>query len=226
MAEEARIIKEQGIAARVAVLIEPAIENAGYRLVRVKLSSQNGTTLQIMAERPDGSMTVEDCEAISRVISPVLDVEDPVERAYNLEISSPGIDRPLVRVSDFERWAGHEAKIEMAIAVEGRKRYRGIVTGVEDGKALIRLLDVKEGLPDRASLTIADMGEAHLVLTDALIRESLRRGKEALRATGEDIEEDEDDDTDVEDVPAPVPPKPRPAKPKPLRGPGRFAKRK
>ncbi len=226
MAEEARIIKEQGIAARVAVLIEPAIENAGYRLVRVKLSSQNGTTLQIMAERPDGSMTVEDCEAISRVISPVLDVEDPVERAYNLEISSPGIDRPLVRVSDFERWAGHEAKIEMAIAVEGRKRYRGIVTGVEDGKALIKLLDVKEGLPDRASLTIADMGEAHLVLTDALIRESLRRGKEALRATGEDIEEDEDDDTDVEDVPAPVPPKPRPAKPKPLRGPGRFAKRK
>lgn len=226
MAEEARIIKEQGIAARVAVLIEPAIENAGYRLVRVKLSSQNGTTLQIMAERPDGTMTVEDCEAVSRAVSPVLDVEDPIERAYNLEISSPGIDRPLVRISDFERWAGHEAKIEMAIAIDGRKRYRGIITGVEDGLALIRLIDVKEGLSDRASLPISDMGEAHLVLTDALIRESLRRGKAALRAAGEDVGDDEDDDFEIETTPQPAAPKPRPAKPKPLRGPGRFAKRK
>ncbi len=226
MAEEARIITEQGIAARVARLVEPAIENVGYRLVRVKLSSANGSTLQIMAERPDGTMTVEDCEAVSRAVSPVLDVEDPIERAYNLEISSPGIDRPLVRITDFSRWAGYEAKIEMAIAVEGRKRYRGLITGVEDGRAHIRLLDVKEGLPDTATLQIADMGEARLVLTDDLIRESLRRGKEALQAAGEDIDDEDEDTIDEEAMPARVAPLQRPAKPKPLRGPGRFAKRK
>ncbi len=229
MAEEARIITEQGVAARVARLIEPAIENVGYRLVRVKLFAANGQTLQIMAERPDGSMTVEDCEAVSRAVSPVLDVEDPIERAYNLEISSPGIDRPLVRASDFTRWAGHEAKIEMAVAVEGRKRYRGLILGVEEARALIRLLDVKPGAPESAALPIAEMGEARLVLTDDLIRESLRRGKEALKAAGEEDFEDEDE-IGADEAPAEAAPPPaerfRPAKPKPIRGPGRFAKRK
>jgi ribosome maturation factor RimP len=107
---EPRLITEQGMAARVAVIVEPAIADVGYLLVRVKISGQNGCTLQIMAEKPDGTMGVDDCEAVSRAISPVLDVEDPMDRAYHLEISSPGIDRPLVRAIDFARWLGHDTR--------------------------------------------------------------------------------------------------------------------
>src|SRR6185312_8792713 len=110
---EPRIVTETGLEARIAHIVEPVIENLGYRLVRVKVSAMNGTTVQIMAERPDGTMTVADCERLSRDLSPTLDVEDPLDRAYNLEVSSPGIDRPLVRRSDFERWAGHVAKVEL-----------------------------------------------------------------------------------------------------------------
>src|SRR5215204_3034088 len=129
-----RLITETGVAARVATVAAPVIRDLGFRLVRVKVSAQNGCTVQIMAEREDGTMSVEDCEAVSRALSPVLDLEDPVERAYNLEISSPGIDRPLVRKQDFERWSGYEAKIEMAVPVAGRKRFRGVIRGV-DGDA-------------------------------------------------------------------------------------------
>src|SRR5438128_238029 len=107
--------------ARIARIVEPVAVSLGFRLVRVKLSAMNGTTLQIMAERPDGTMTVGDCETLSRDISPALDVEDPMTEAYNLEVSSPGIDRPLVRRSDFERWNGHEAKVELAVPLDGRK---------------------------------------------------------------------------------------------------------
>ena len=121
---EPRLIEETGVAARVARVVEPTIEGIGFRLVRVKISAQNGCTVQIMAERPDGSMNVDDCEKISRALSPVLDVDDPVGVAYHLEISSPGIDRPLVRKSDFDRWAGHEAKIELRQMLAGRKRGR------------------------------------------------------------------------------------------------------
>ena len=113
---EPRLIVEPGLAARVAAIAEPVLEGLGYRLVRVRVSGTDGCTVQIMAERPDGTMTVEDCEAVSRALSPVLDVDDPIDRAYRLEMSSPGIDRPLVRRSDFERYAGHVAKIEMAVA--------------------------------------------------------------------------------------------------------------
>ena len=112
-AAEPRIVTESGLEARIAHIVEPVIAGLGYRLVRVKVSSLNGTTLQIMAERPDGTMNVEGCERLSRDLSPALDVEDPIDRAYHLEVSSPGIDRPLVRRSDFERWAGHHAKIEL-----------------------------------------------------------------------------------------------------------------
>ena len=142
---EARLVRESGPAARVAVEAEPVLHDLGFRLVRVKVTPQNGCTVQIMAERPDGSMNVEGCEAISRALSPVFDVNDPIATAYHLEISSPGIDRPLVRRSDFERWSGHEAKIELAIPIEGRKRYRGLIEGIEDDNALIHLPDVKEG---------------------------------------------------------------------------------
>src|SRR5690242_9001457 len=117
---ERRLIVEPGLAARVAAIVEPVLEGLGYRLVRVRISGSDGCTVQIMAERPDGSMTIEDCETASRALSPVLDVADPVDRAYRLELSSPGIDRPLVRRSDFERYAGNIVKIEMATAVDGR----------------------------------------------------------------------------------------------------------
>ena len=122
---EPRLIVEQGVAARVAAIVEPVLAGFGLRLVRVRISGMLGCTVQIMAERPDGSMTIEDCETVSRALSPVLDVADPIDRAYHLEVSSPGMDRPLVRRSDFERYAGSQVKIEMAIAVGGRRRFRG-----------------------------------------------------------------------------------------------------
>src|SRR6185437_16728820 len=124
-----RLVAEPGLPARVAAIAEPVIEGLGYRLVRVKVSGADGGTVQIMAERPDGNMTVEDCENVSRALSPVLDVADPIERAYRLEISSPGLDRPLVRKSDFDRYAGHLVRIEMAMPVDGRKRFKGALDG-------------------------------------------------------------------------------------------------
>lgn len=180
-AQDGRLIVEQGTAARVAAIAEPVIEGLGYRLVRVKISGQNGCTVQIMAERPDGTMTVEGCEAISRALSPVLDVEDPIDRAYRLEISSPGIDRPLVRRSDFDRSAGHLVKIEMAVMVAGRKRFRGVILGSEGDAARIRRDDAAEGENPEVALAIDDMADARLVITDALVAESLRRSKAAER---------------------------------------------
>src|SRR6187549_2488847 len=127
-----RLIIEPGLSARVAAIVEPVIEGLGYRLVRVRVSGADGCTVQIMAERPDGSMSIEDCEAASRALSPVMDVADPVPQAYRLEMSSPGIDRLLVRKSDFERALSQVVKIEMAVPVEGRKRFRGTIAGVMD----------------------------------------------------------------------------------------------
>ncbi|ESR25871.1 ribosome maturation factor RimP [Lutibaculum baratangense] len=173
--DEPRLVTETGLAARVAAIAEPVAEDLGFRLVRVTISGREGCTVQIMAERPDGTFTVDDCEKLSRALSPALDVEDPVKGAYNLEVSSPGIDRPLVRASDFERWAGHEAKVEMAVAVEGRKRFRGHVRGIEGGAVALILPSGSE--PPVAILLIEDMSEARLVLTDALVEDSLRAGK-------------------------------------------------
>ena len=183
-----RLIVEPGLSARVAAIAEPVIESLGYRLVRVRVSGADGCTVQVMAERPDGSMTIEDCEEISRALSPVLDVADPVPQAYRLEISSPGLDRPLVRRSDFERHAGHLAKIEMNVPVDGRKRFRGFILGVDGDAALLRRDDVKNDEPTDVSLPIEDMAEAKLVLTDALIAESLRKGKAAEREARGDAE--------------------------------------
>src|SRR5580704_5714297 len=118
-AEEPRLITEPGRAARVAALAEPVLAELSYRLVRVRVSGTTGCTVQIMAERPDGAMAIEDCEAASRALSPVLDAADPIETAYRLEISSPGIDRPLVRRSDFARYAGHIVKIETIVPIDG-----------------------------------------------------------------------------------------------------------
>ena len=174
-----RLIVEPGLSARVAGIVEPVIEGLGYRLVRVRVSGSDGCTVQVMAERADGTMTIEDCEICSRALSPVLDADDPVDRAYRLEMSSPGIDRPLVRQSDFVRYANNFVKIEMAVAVEGRKRFRGQLLGAEGKLARIRRDDAASGETADIMLPIEDMAEAKLVLTDALIAESLRRGKQA-----------------------------------------------
>lgn len=181
-----RLIRETGVAARVAHIVEPVLGDLGFRLVRVKVTSQNGCTVQIMAERPDGTMNVEDCEEASKAISPVLDVEDPIERAYYLEMSSPGIDRPLVRLEDFTRWAGHIAKIEMEVPVLGRKRFRGTLLGVDGANARLERDDVKDDAEKIVLLPVADMAEARLVLTDALIDEALKRGKAAGREAAQD----------------------------------------
>ena len=175
-----RLVAEPGLPARVAAIAEPVLEGLGYRLVRVKVSGADGGTVQIMAERPDGSMTVEDCENASRALSPVLDVADPIERAYRLEVSSPGLDRPLVRKSDFERYAGHLARIEMEIPVDGRKRFRGLLLGTQGDMARLRRDDAENEAPE-ALLRIGDMSEAKLLLTDDLVAQALRREKAAKR---------------------------------------------
>src|SRR5258707_4280748 len=131
------------MAARVSAVAGPVLQGMGYRLVRIKVSGEAGCTVQIMAERPDGTMLIEDCEAISRALSPVLDVADPIERAYRLEVSSPGIDPPLVRRFEFERHAGHLIKVEMAVAHQGRKRVRGTLPGVEGDAGRVHRADTR-----------------------------------------------------------------------------------
>jgi ribosome maturation factor RimP len=213
---EPRLIDETGIAARVAHLTQPVLAGLGYRLVRVKLSAQGGTTVQIMAERPDGTMNVNDCEIVSAALSPVLDVEDPVKTAYRLEISSPGIDRPLVRVSDFRRALALEARIELNNGIDGRKRFRGLIGTVEgDGKGAVVTLersDAKLGEAVTAILPLHDIAEARLVLTEALIRQSLRAAKAAQDQAG-----------DVEAQASGAAPEDGRAS-DPRRGPGRFAR--
>ena len=181
LVDEPRLVVEPGVAARVAAVAGPVLQGMGYRLVRIKISGEAGCTVQIMAERPDGSMQIEDCEAISPALSPVLDVADPIERAYRLEISSPGIDRPLVRRSDFERYAGYLVKIEMAVAHQGRKRFRGILGEIDGACVRLHRDDTRDGENAEVALTIEDIADARLVLTDELIAESMRRGKAAER---------------------------------------------
>jgi ribosome maturation factor RimP len=156
-AAQARFVQETGVAATIAALAEPVLEGLGFRLVRVRIMGGQDTIVEIMAERPDGSMTVEDCRSVSVNLSPLLDVHEPLPGSYRLQISSPGIDRPLVRPSDFEHWAGYTTKIELKEPVGGRQRFRGFPIGL-----------------------IAD---ARLVLTDDLIRESLRRAKKSEAET-------------------------------------------
>lgn len=184
---EPRLVVEPGVAARVAAIADPVLEGMGYRLVRIRVTGEAGCTVQVMAERPDGTMLIEDCEAVSRALSPVLDVADPIERAYRLEISSPGIDRPLVRRSDFERFRGHIVKVDMTLAHEKRKRFRGTLAGVEGDSVRIHRDDIRAGEDADVLLPMADISEARLVLTDALIAESMRKGKAAARDLKEDL---------------------------------------
>lgn len=165
-----------GVEARIAALIAPPAAQLGFRLVRVRLSGLNGCTLQIMAERADGGMTIEDCELLSQNISPLLDVENIVDRQYNLEISSPGMDRPLARKSDFAVWRGHLAKIETRSLIDGRKKFRGVIAAVQDDAVLLRTAG-KDGGETELALPFSELAEANLVLTDDLIRAVLQRDK-------------------------------------------------
>jgi ribosome maturation factor RimP len=212
--DEPRIAEETGVAARIAHISAPVLAGLGFRLVRVKISAQNGMTVQIMAEKPDGTIDVEECETISAALSAVLDVEDPIKQEYNLELSSPGIDRPLVRRSDFLRAVGDEVRIELTSPVEGRKRFRGMLAGVAgEGTAAEFTLSRTDAKPDEAAevtLPLRLVGEARLVLTEDLIREALRAAKAAAKGKTGDGEQDSPDageDTG------------------PKKGPGRFAAR-
>ncbi|MBL8580824.1 MAG: ribosome maturation factor RimP [Rhizobiaceae bacterium] len=195
-----RIVRETGVDARVASIVEPVLEGLGYRLVRVRLSGQNGLTLQIMAERNDGTMTVEDCEAVSRAVSPALDVEDPIDKAYHLEVSSPGIDRPLVRKSDFVAWTGHLVKLETSIIVAGRKRFRGRIASADADGVTIERDQPAYGEEPTAVIPYETIDDARLVLTDDLIRDALSKDnkarKEARRRRGEP--DDADGETETE----------------------------
>jgi ribosome maturation factor RimP len=195
-----RIIRESGVDARVASIVQPVLRAIGFRLVRVRLSGQNGLTLQIMAEREDGTMTVEDCEEVSRAVSPALDVEDPVDKAYHLEVSSPGIDRPLVRKSDFENWAGHQARIETSILVAERKRFKGTIVSAGANGVTIERDQTPEGAETRIEVPYESIAEARLILTDDLIRDALSKDnqarKEAKKRAGEPEDEADDETQD------------------------------
>jgi ribosome maturation factor RimP len=174
---------ENGLATRVAAIAEPIIESFGFALVKARVLPLNGCTVQILVENPNGAICVADCETISQNLSPALDVADLFGGAHYLEVSSPGIDRPLVRPRDFTRWQGMEAKIEMETPPEGqldgRKRFRGFLKGYEGDFALLQVPEQE----DLVKLRFADIVEARLMMTDALIRESLKAGKKKEEET-------------------------------------------
>ena len=174
---EVRFIKETGAAAEIAALAEPVLESLGFRLVLVRIIGGQGPVVEILGERPDGSMSIDDCKAVSLDLSPLLDVHDPMPgSSYRLQVSSPGIDRPLVRPSDFNTWAGYEAKIELKELIDGRRRFRGVIEGFENGEARIEV-DLGRDGHQVLGLAIGLIAEARLVLTEELVRESLRRAK-------------------------------------------------
>ena len=185
---EKRYIKETGLEARIAAIVEPVANGLGYALVRVKVTQENGCTLQIMAEDGEGHFAITDCETLSKDLSPVLDVEDPIEREYHLEVSSPGIDRPLVRARDFQHFIGHEAKIELGDLVEGRKRFRGIIKAADDESFTITLPDVPKDTDPDHTLPLALLAEAKLVMTDRLIN------------MAQDLDDDPLDDPEIETI--------------------------
>lgn len=186
---EKRYVKETGLEARIARIIEPVANDLGYSLVRVKMTQENGLTLQIMAEDGTGRFTITDCEALSKEISPVLDVEDPIDREYHLEVSSPGIDRPLVRARDFRTYIGHEAKIELSDLINGRKRFRGPIAAVDDETVTITLPDAPKDTDPNHVLPLRLLAEAKLVMTDALMN--------MARVDQEEYPIDEDDEIET-----------------------------
>jgi ribosome maturation factor RimP len=190
---EKRYVKETGLEQRIAAIVEPVANDLGYSLVRIKVTQENGCTLQIMAEDANGRFTITDCERLSKDLSPVLDVEDPIDREYHLEVSSPGIDRPLVRARDYRTYLGHEAKLELADALDGRKRFRGLIAAVTDDAVTITLPDVPKGDDPDFVLPLASIAEAKLVMTDKLMN---------MAALDQD-ENPIDDDDDIETIELP-----------------------
>jgi len=188
------LIAKAAIDRRLAAVVAPTIEGLGFELVRLRLMGGKHAVLQIMAEKPDGGIEVDDCARISRAVSAVLDVEDAIAGEYVLEVSSPGIDRPLTRLKDFETWAGYEAKLETDEAIDGRRRFRGVLQGVEDGEVLV---EIPEGT---IGLGFAMIADAKLVLTDALIAESLagRKAKGFDPGDFDEIQTEDDEETSPE----------------------------
>lgn len=185
---EKRYIKETGLEARIARIVEPIANDLGYSLVRIKMSQENGLTLQIMAEDANGRFTITDCERLSKDVSPVLDVEDPIDREYHLEVSSPGIDRPLVRARDFATYIGHEAKIELTDLLDGRKRFRGIIKAVDADTVTITLPDAPKDTDPDHKLPLMLLADAKLVMTDKLMNMAQVDQEEFPIDEGDDIE--------------------------------------
>ena len=190
---EKRYIKETGLEQRIARIVEPVANDLGYSLVRVKMMQENGLTLQIMAEDGNGRFNITDCERLSKDVSPVLDVEDPIDREYHLEVSSPGIDRPLVRARDFAAYIGHEAKVELSDLLDGRRRFRGLIKAVDGDHVVITLPDVPKGTEPDFRLPLTMLAEAKLVMTDKLMN----------LAQVDQQEFPIDDDADIETVELP-----------------------
>ena len=171
------LIAKTALDRRLAAIVQPVIEHMGFELVRLRLQGGKTATLQIMADKPDGGIEVEDCARISNELSVILDVEDPISDEYVLEVSSPGIDRPLTRLKDFDAWEGYEAKLETAEPIDGQKRWRGTVAGTDGDEVLLQI--DREGETVVIGLTFEMLADAKLILTDELVRETLRQRKAA-----------------------------------------------
>jgi ribosome maturation factor RimP len=191
------LIAKASIDRRLAEIVTPVIEDLGFELVRIRLMGGKTKTLQIMAERPDGGIEVDDCARISTAVSATLDVEDPIEDAYTLEVSSPGIDRPLTRLKDFDTWEGYEARLETTELIDGRRRFKGFLHGTEGDEVLIEIEDQGEALT--IGLKFDWLSDAKLVLTEDLIREMLRQRKTTEIGDDSPFDEIETDTSQEED---------------------------
>jgi len=187
------LVAHTAIDRRLAEIVRPVIEGMGFELVRLRLMAGKTRILQIMADRPEGGIEIDDCGEISTMVSAVLDVEDPLEEAYVLEVSSPGIDRPLTRLKDFDVWQGHEARLETTELIDGRRRFKGALAGTEGDEVLI---EIEEGT---IGLKFEWLSDAKLILTDDLIAETLRARKAAGAINTEEFDEIETDTTPEED---------------------------
>ena len=181
------LIAKAAIDRRLAEIVRPVIEGMGFELVRIRMMSGKAKTVQIMAERPDGRIEVDDCAQISTAVSATLDVEDPIEDNYTLEVSSPGIDRPLTRLKDFDTWQGYEAKLETTELIDGRRRFKGMIAGTEGSEVLVEIEE--KGEPVTIGLQFDWLTDAKLVLTDELIRDVLRQRKDAGQVDEKDFDE-------------------------------------
>jgi ribosome maturation factor RimP len=190
------LIAKTAMDRRLADILIPVIEGLGFELVRIRLMGGQTRTLQIMADRPDGGIEVDECGAISTAVSAVMDVEDPIEENYILEVSSPGIDRPLTRLKDFEAWKGWEARLETTELIDGRRRFKGMLAGVEGDEVLIEIEEGKETLT--IGLQFDWLSDAKLILTDDLIAEMLRQKKVSGQISDSEIDEDQFDEIETD----------------------------